>query len=209
MKSGHGGSVNIEQRMDAPAEKVSGYISDFRNAREWMVGVESVEQLGEDTYRLALESPIGKVRPEVRIIEQGPESISWVYTSTIDGGGRMEVSPDAVGGCVVSYTGEFHLKRKLLDRAARLVGAEKLRPHQRRALPLALEIPDGSQALLMPAGLIEILLIFMVFLILGPRRIVDLFRSLGTGVHDFIETLGKGNDKAELPEKDDEHEPKS
>jgi sec-independent protein translocase protein TatA len=61
----------------------------------------------------------------------------------------------------------------------------------------------------MPAGLIEILLIFMVFLILGPRRIVDLFRSLGTGVHDFIETLGKGKDKAELPEKDDEHEPKS
>ncbi len=37
----------------------------------------------------------------------------------------MDVSPDAVGGCVVSYTGEFHLKRKLLDRAARLVGAEK------------------------------------------------------------------------------------
>ena len=34
MKSGHGGSVNIEQRMDAPAEKVSGYIADFRNARE-------------------------------------------------------------------------------------------------------------------------------------------------------------------------------
>jgi sec-independent protein translocase protein TatA len=61
----------------------------------------------------------------------------------------------------------------------------------------------------MPAGLIEILLIFMVFLILGPRRIVDLFRSLGTGVHDFIETLGKGKDKVELPEKDDEHEPKS
>jgi sec-independent protein translocase protein TatA len=61
----------------------------------------------------------------------------------------------------------------------------------------------------MPAGLIEILLIFMVFLILGPRRIVDLFRSLGTGVHDFIETLGKGKDKAELPEEDDEHEPKS
>ena len=59
----------------------------------------------------------------------------------------------------------------------------------------------------MPAGLIEILLIFIVFLVLGPRRIADLFRSLGTGVHDFIETLGK--DKAELPEKDDEHEPKS
>ena len=125
LKSGPGGRVRIEQRMAAPAEKVSDYISDFRNAREWMVGVESVERLGEDTYRLVLESPIGKLRPEVRIIEQGPESISWVYTSTIDGGGRMEVSPDNGGGCLVSYTGEFHLKRKLFDRAARLIGAEK------------------------------------------------------------------------------------
>jgi sec-independent protein translocase protein TatA len=59
----------------------------------------------------------------------------------------------------------------------------------------------------MPAGVIEILLIFIVFLVLGPRRIADLFRSLGTGVHDFIETLGK--DKEELPEKDDEHQPKT
>jgi carbon monoxide dehydrogenase subunit G len=125
MKSGPGGSVSIEQRMAAPAEKVSGYISDFRNAREWMVGVESVERLGEDSYRLVLESPIGKIRPEVRIIEQGTESISWIYTSSIEGGGRMEVSSDDGGGCVVSYTGEFHLKRKLFDRAARLVGAEK------------------------------------------------------------------------------------
>jgi carbon monoxide dehydrogenase subunit G len=125
LKSGPGGRVSIEQRMAAPAEKVSDYISDFRNAREWMVGVESVERLGEDTYRLVLESPIGKIRPEVRIIEQGPDSISWVYASTIDGGGRMEVSPDNGGGCLVSYTGEFHLKRKLFDRAARLIGAEK------------------------------------------------------------------------------------
>jgi carbon monoxide dehydrogenase subunit G len=125
LKSGPGGRVSIEQRMAAPAEKVSDYISDFRNAREWMVGVESVERLGEDTYRLVLESPIGKIRPGVRIIEQGPDSITWVYTSTIDGGGRMEVSPDNGGGCLVSYTGEFHLKRKLFDRAARLIGAEK------------------------------------------------------------------------------------
>jgi carbon monoxide dehydrogenase subunit G len=125
MKSGPGGSVSIEQRMAAPAEKVSGYISDFRNAREWMVGVESVERLGEDSYRLVLESPIGKIRPEVRIIEQGTESISWIYTTSIEGGGRMEVSSDDGGGCVVSYTGEFHLKRKLFDYAARLVGAEK------------------------------------------------------------------------------------
>ena len=56
----------------------------------------------------------------------------------------------------------------------------------------------------MPAGLLEILLILMVFLVLGPRRIVNLFRSLGTGVHDFIETLGTGKDKEELPERDDE-----
>jgi Sec-independent protein translocase protein TatA len=56
----------------------------------------------------------------------------------------------------------------------------------------------------MPAGLLEILLILIVFLVLGPRRIANLFRSLGTGVHDFIETLGTGKDKEELPEKDDE-----
>jgi sec-independent protein translocase protein TatA len=58
----------------------------------------------------------------------------------------------------------------------------------------------------MPAGLLEILLIFIVFLVLGPRRIANLFRSLGTGVHDFIETLGTDKDKEELPESDDENE---
>jgi sec-independent protein translocase protein TatA len=57
----------------------------------------------------------------------------------------------------------------------------------------------------MPVGLLEILLIFMVFLILGPRRIANLFRSLGTGVHDFIETLGTGKNKEDLPEKDEEN----
>jgi carbon monoxide dehydrogenase subunit G len=125
VRSGHRGSVSIEQRVAAPAERVSAYVSDFRNAREWMVGVESVERLANDAYRLILDSPIGKIRPEVRIEEQGPESISWVYTTTIEGGGRVDVSPDADGGCLVSYTGEFHLKRKLFDRAARFVGAER------------------------------------------------------------------------------------
>ena len=125
VRSGHGGSVSIEQRVAAPADKVSAYVSDFRNAGEWMVGVENVERLGEDTYRLALDSPIGKIEPEVRIVEQRPESINWVYTSTVEGGGRVNVSPDAAGGCLVSYTGEFHLKRKLLDRAARFVGVER------------------------------------------------------------------------------------
>ena len=125
MKSSQSGSVSIERRMAAPPEKVALYVSDFRNAKEWMVGIESVEPLGEDCYRLTLESPIGRIEPEVRIVEHDPNSISWVYTSTIEGGGRMEISPDADGGCLVSYTGEFHLKRKFLDRAARFVGAER------------------------------------------------------------------------------------
>jgi uncharacterized membrane protein len=120
-----GGSVRAEQSMDAPAEKVAAYIGDFRNAKEWMVGVESVRQLGEDSYRLALETPIGKVEPEARIVEHNSQSISWVYTSAIDGGGRVDVSPETDGSCVVSYTGEFKLKRRLLDRAARFVGVER------------------------------------------------------------------------------------
>ena len=124
VKSGHGGSVRIEQRVAAPPEKVAAYVSDFRNAREWMVGVLRVERLGEDEYGLTIDSPIGKIESGVRVVEQSPESISWVYTSTIDGGGQVDVSPDA-GGCLVAYTGDFHLKRRFLDRAARFVGAER------------------------------------------------------------------------------------
>jgi len=56
----------------------------------------------------------------------------------------------------------------------------------------------------MPVGPLELLLVFIVFLILGPRRIANLFRSLGTGVRDFVETLGRDKDKEELPERDDE-----
>jgi sec-independent protein translocase protein TatA len=55
----------------------------------------------------------------------------------------------------------------------------------------------------MSLGLIEILLVFLVFLVLGPRRIADLLRSLGRGVHDFVGALGRDK-KNELPE--DEHE---
>jgi sec-independent protein translocase protein TatA len=57
----------------------------------------------------------------------------------------------------------------------------------------------------MPVGPLEILLVFLVFLILGPRRIANLFRSLGTGINDFVETLGRDK-KDELPEEDDEEE---
>jgi sec-independent protein translocase protein TatA len=60
----------------------------------------------------------------------------------------------------------------------------------------------------MPIGPIELLLVFLVFLILGPRRIANLFRSLGTGVHDFVEALGREKVKTELPEEEDEAEKK-
>jgi hypothetical protein len=36
----------------------------------------------------------------------------------------VEVSPDE-DGCTVNYKGEFHLRRRLLDRAARLAGVER------------------------------------------------------------------------------------
>jgi len=58
----------------------------------------------------------------------------------------------------------------------------------------------------MPVGPLEILLVFLVFLILGPRRIVNLFRSLGTGINDFVETLGRDKEKNELPEEDRNNE---
>ena len=57
----------------------------------------------------------------------------------------------------------------------------------------------------MSVGPIEILLVFLVFLVLGPRRIADLLRSLGRGVHDFVETLGR-DEKTELPEEKREDE---
>ena len=59
----------------------------------------------------------------------------------------------------------------------------------------------------MPIGPLEILIMFIVFLALGPRRIANLFRSLGTGIHDFVETLGRDKEKEELPgEEQDEQE---
>ena len=100
-----GNFVSIEQHIDAPPETVGSYIGDFRNAKEWMVGVEGVEQLGENSYRLTLDSPIGKLEPEAKVVEHGPHSIRWIYTSTIEGGGRVDVSP---------------------DRAARMVGVERV-----------------------------------------------------------------------------------
>ena len=124
MKGEHQGSVDIEQRIYAPAEQVADFIGDFRNAKEWMVGVEAVEILGEDHYRLTLDSPIGTLEPEATVVEHGARTIHWVYASVLEGGGRVEVSPDE-DGCMVNYRGEFHLRRRLLDRAARLAGVER------------------------------------------------------------------------------------
>ena len=126
MKPAEEGSVAIEQRVEAPASDVAAYIGDFRNAKEWMVGVEGVERLAEDSYRLMLESPIGRLEPEVRVLQHGEGLIQWVYTSTIEGGGEVAVTPAQNGSsCVVSYTGDFRLKGKILNRAARFVGIER------------------------------------------------------------------------------------
>jgi sec-independent protein translocase protein TatA len=46
----------------------------------------------------------------------------------------------------------------------------------------------------MSVGLLEILLLFVVFVALGPRRIANLFRSMGRGVHDFVDALGRDKD---------------
>ena len=59
----------------------------------------------------------------------------------------------------------------------------------------------------MSLGIVEILLVFLVFLVLGPRRIVDLLRSLGRGVHDFVDALGRDK-KSELPEEEQDAEQK-
>ncbi len=119
------GSVAIEQHIAAPPEMVAAFVGDFRNAERWMVGVKEIEPLGNDAYMLEIESPIGKVHPEVRVLEHSSTTVRWVYDSAVEGGGRVDVVPDANGGCRVSYEGEFHLKSGLLDRAARLVGAER------------------------------------------------------------------------------------
>ncbi|CAA9402001.1 MAG: hypothetical protein AVDCRST_MAG22-1160 [uncultured Rubrobacteraceae bacterium] len=120
-----GGSVVIEQRIAASPELVAAFVGDFRNAEQWMVGVKGIEPLGDDAYRLEIESPVGRIHPEVHVLEHSATTVRWVYASAVEGGGRVDIVPDADGGCRVSYEGEFHLKSGLLDRAARLVGAER------------------------------------------------------------------------------------
>ena len=120
-----GESVRIEERIAAPPEAVAAFVGDFRNARQWMAGVGGIEQVGEDLYKLQIDSPVGKIHPEVKVLEHSPTTVRWTYASAVEGGGRVDVAPDANGGCRVSYEGEFHLKRRLLDRAARFAGADR------------------------------------------------------------------------------------
>jgi uncharacterized membrane protein len=120
-------SVAIEQHIEAPASSVAAYIVEFRNAKEWMVGIEGVERLSEGSYRLTLESPVGRLEPEVRILEQGDGLIRWIYTSAIEGDGEITVTPTGNDrSCVVSYNGDFRLKSRALNRATRFVGIERL-----------------------------------------------------------------------------------
>lgn len=117
-------SVTLEQYIAVPPAQVAAFISDFRNAQQWMVGVETIEDLGDDSFRLILESPVGRLEPSARVTDGGNGRISWVYTSTLDGGGAVEVHPSG-SGSVVQYTGEFRLKSGLVDRLARAVGLER------------------------------------------------------------------------------------
>lgn len=127
-------SVKIEQWIEAPAHSVAAYIGDFRHAKDWMVGVERVNQLGEDEYQLDIETPIGHIQPGVRMLEHNSERIRWIYTSAIEGGGIVEVSPDGNGSCVVSYEGDFELKQGLLGRVAKAVSAGFARRNGERSL---------------------------------------------------------------------------
>jgi sec-independent protein translocase protein TatA len=57
----------------------------------------------------------------------------------------------------------------------------------------------------MSVGVLEILLVlFVVLLIIGPRRITDLGRSLGRGVRDFKLEFGRDKKDEELPGEDRE-----
>lgn len=61
----------------------------------------------------------------------------------------------------------------------------------------------------MTLGFVEILLVVLLFLVLGPRRITDLFRSMGRGVHDFVDSLGRDKEQKGIEESpDDETRPR-
>ena len=58
----------------------------------------------------------------------------------------------------------------------------------------------------MTLGLIEMLIVVAVFLVLGPRRIADLFRSIGRGARDFVDNLGRDKEQKALEEEPENEE---
>jgi len=71
-------------------------------------------------------SPPGNLEPEAQILAPAARVVRRAYTSVIEGSGVVVVNPSAPDGssCVVSYTSEFHMRSKILNRAARFVGLE-------------------------------------------------------------------------------------
>jgi sec-independent protein translocase protein TatA len=60
----------------------------------------------------------------------------------------------------------------------------------------------------MGIGVLEILLVlFVLLLVLGPRRITDLGRALGRGVRDFRLEFGRDKRDEELPGGEDDERP--
>ena len=54
-------------------------------------------------------------------------------------------------------------------------------------------------------GPVEIIIVLVIVLVIfGPKRLPDLGRSLGSGMREFKDSItGKGDDKDELPPGDD------
>ncbi len=121
------GVTVIEERIDAPAGTVAAYIGDFRNAKEWMVGVEEVQHLRDETYKLRLESPVGVLEPTVHVTRRDGKEIHWSYASAMEGDGRVSIVPDGASGssCLVSYKGQFQLRGRFAGRMSRLVGMQR------------------------------------------------------------------------------------
>ncbi|WP_119068667.1 SRPBCC family protein [Rubrobacter indicoceani] len=122
-------SVNVERFMAAPAREVAGYLLDFRNVREWMVGVEDVRRTSDNAYRLVVKTPIGRLEPAADVVESGLDRIRWVYTSAVEGDGEVDVSGSS-SGCTVRYRGDFSVRGRILGRAAKTAGMENFAHRQ-------------------------------------------------------------------------------
>lgn len=50
-------------------------------------------------------------------------------------------------------------------------------------------------------GVLELtIILFLIFLLLGPKRIAGLLKATGRGLYDFTDSLGKDKKDKELPE---------